>query len=109
MSWSTPSNSGPGSSVSAIRGWRRPSNPCGVAISSWSDGLAGQVAVALMVGAGPGHALGPELTLKPVLAELGACCPTRGLYLLESQCADPEAFAPWLERARPRLESLLGH
>ena len=37
-----------------------------------SNGLSGVVAVPLMLGAGPGHAMAPELLLKPVLVELGA-------------------------------------
>ena len=40
-------------------------------------GLRG-VAVPLMLGAGPGHALAPELHLRPLLVELGASVPTRG-------------------------------
>jgi FMN reductase len=39
--------------------------------------LAGVVAVPLMLGGGPTHALAPELLLKPVLVELGATTPTR--------------------------------
>jgi FMN reductase len=71
-----------------------------------TDGLAGTVAVPLMLGAGPGHALAPELLLKPVLVELGATCPTKGCYLLESAYADPASFSPWVERAKPILEAL---
>ena len=71
------------------------------------DGLAGVVAVPLMLGAGPGHALAPEVSLKPVLVELGATCPTRGLYLLDSDYG-PAALAPWLAAARPQVERSLG-
>lgn len=46
-----------------------------------SPGLAGVVVVPVMLGAGPGHALAPELFLKPVLVELGAIAPAPGLYL----------------------------
>lgn len=66
-----------------------------------SNGLAGIVAFPLMLGAGPGHQLAPELVLKPVLVELGAICPTRGLYLLDSAFTDPAALGPWLATARP--------
>src|SRR6266545_5776040 len=55
-----------------------------------TDGLAGVVAVPVMLGAGPGHALAPELLLKPVLVELGATCPTKGLYVLETEYANPD-------------------
>jgi FMN reductase len=65
--------------------------------------LAGVVAVPLMLGGGPGHALAPELLLKPVLVELGATAPTRGLYLLDRSWDDPEALDPWLAAARPQV------
>jgi FMN reductase len=38
--------------------------------------------------------------LKPVLVELGATCPVRGLYLLESDYIDPPGIEEWLEEAR---------
>ena len=50
-----------------------------------NDGLAGTRAVPVMVGAGPLHALAPEVHLRPLLVELGASVPTRGLYVLDSQ------------------------
>ncbi|WP_239451917.1 hypothetical protein [Frondihabitans sp. PAMC 28766] len=34
--------------------------------------------------------------LKPVLVELGATCPTQGLYLNENAYAEPDAYAGWL-------------
>ena len=73
-----------------------------------SDGLAGVVAVPLMLGAGPGHALAPEVFLKPVLVELGATCPTRALYLLETSYAEPASLDPWLRTARPKLLEAMG-
>ena len=68
-----------------------------------TGGLAGVTAVPMMLGAGPGHALAPEFTLRPVLTELGASCPTRSLYLLDSMSDDPGAIAAWLEGALPLL------
>lgn len=65
-----------------------------------SGGLAGVVAVPLMLGAGQGHALAPELHLKPVLAELGASTPTRALYLPDSSYDDPAILDPWLDAWR---------
>jgi FMN reductase len=62
--------------------------------------LEGVTAVALMLGAGPGHALAPELTLKPVLSELGASTPTRGLYLLDSEWQESDELRRWLSAAR---------
>jgi FMN reductase len=73
-----------------------------------TDGLAGVVAVPLMLGAGPGHALAPELLLKPVLVELGASCPTRALYLLDTEYANEAALEPWLSVARPQLMAATG-
>ena len=62
--------------------------------------LAGVTAFVFMLGAGPGHALAPELLLRPVLVELGASCPARSLYLLESVFDDEAAWEPWLSSAR---------
>jgi FMN reductase len=70
-------------------------------------GLSG-VAVPLMLGAGPAHALAPELSLRPLLSELGAVVPVRALYVLDSQYDRPEAYADWLSVARPVLRSFLG-
>jgi FMN reductase len=69
-------------------------------------GLPG-IAVPLMLGAGPAHALAPELTLRPLLAELGAVVPGRALYVLDSSYDDPSAYADWFEATRPRVERLL--
>ena len=69
-------------------------------------GLRGVVAVPLMLGAGPGHALAVETSLRPVLAELGATVPVRGLYLLDADHADPAAYDAWLETSRPVIRAL---
>lgn len=65
--------------------------------------LDGVQAVPLMLGAGPGHALAPELLLKPVLVELGATTPTRGLYLIDREWQDSPALSAWLPTARRQL------
>ncbi|KRF36895.1 NADPH-dependent FMN reductase [Nocardioides sp. Soil805] len=67
------------------------------------EGLAGVVAVPLMLGAAPVHALAPEHGLRPLLVELGASVPTRGLYVLDSQHADPAPYDAWFETAGPLL------
>jgi FMN reductase len=67
-----------------------------------TDGIGG-VAVPLMLGAGPAHALAVETGLRPLLVEIGATVPTRGLYVLDHEHDDPAAYAPWLAAARPRL------
>lgn len=71
-----------------------------------TDGLRG-VAVPLMLGAGPGHAMAPELTLRPVLTEIGGLVPGKGLYVVDSAHADPEAYRHWLDLARPAITALL--
>lgn len=70
------------------------------------QGLTG-VAVPLMLGAGPAHALAPELTLRPVLTEIGAIVPVRGLYVLDSDYDDPAAYDAWLRASRPAVTALL--
>jgi FMN reductase len=70
------------------------------------SGLRG-VAIPLMLGAGPAHALAPELTLRPLLTELGGIVPTRALYVLDAQHDQPRAYADWLAVARPAVSALL--
>lgn len=70
-----------------------------------SNALSGVVAVPLMLGAGPGHALAAEVHLKPVLAELGASTPTRALYLLDTAYEDPAVLDPWLDTWRGPVEA----
>jgi FMN reductase len=65
-----------------------------------SGGLSGLVAFPMMLGGAWQHALAPEVFLKPVLVELGATCPVRGLYLLDSDYQSPEGLDAWLESAR---------
>ncbi len=42
----------------------------------------------------------PELTLRPVLTEIGGSVPVRGLYVVDSAYDDPAAYEPWLAAAR---------
>ncbi|SOD71415.1 NAD(P)H-dependent FMN reductase [Jatrophihabitans sp. GAS493] len=65
-----------------------------------SNGLDGVTAFAIMLGAGPQHALAPELLLKPVLVELGASLPSRALYLLDSEWETSAALQPWVDGAQ---------
>jgi FMN reductase len=71
-----------------------------------TDGLSG-IAIPLMLGGGPAHALAPELTLRPVLTEIGGIVPAKGLYVVDSAYDDPEAYAHWLELARPVVTAIL--
>jgi FMN reductase len=68
-----------------------------------TDGLNGQVAFPVMLGAAMGHAMAPDVFLKPVLVELGAVCPARGLYLLETDYTSEAIIDPWVARAKPFL------
>lgn len=53
--------------------------------------LAGVAAVPVLLGGAPNHALAVDVHLTPLLLELGASVPARGLFVLE---ADVESF--WL-------------
>jgi len=70
-------------------------------------GLAGVVAVPLMLGAGPSHFMAPEIHLKPVLVELGAIVPVQGLYLNEKTYGDESATEPWLKQWQSTLLALM--
>ena len=52
--------------------------------------------------------MAPELLLKPVLVELGATCPTRGLYLLDSDYQESELLEEWLTTAEPQVRASTG-
>jgi FMN reductase len=68
-----------------------------------TDALLGVTAFPIMMGAGPAHALAPELLLKPVLSEMGASCPAPGLYLMEQTKDDDPRYVAWLNRAKAAL------
>jgi FMN reductase len=71
--------------------------------------LRGVVAVAVMTGAAPIHALAPEVSLRPLLVELGASLPTRGLYVTEDQFDDlHRVIGAWSDAALPPLRRALG-
>jgi FMN reductase len=71
-------------------------------------GLQGVVCIPLMLGAGPQHALASDLTLKPVLVEIGGICATPGLYQLDSIFADDPALDAWTARWGIVIDSILG-
>lgn len=74
-----------------------------------ADGLAGVVAVPLVVSGSPAHALAGEVHLRPVLVELGAVVPARSLTLTEGQLGDLDpALDAWLARAAEPLRRALG-
>lgn len=68
--------------------------------------LYGTTAVALMLGASPHHALAGELTLKPVLSEIGCSCPTPALFLLDSAWDSSPELDTWIDRSGDVLRSL---
>jgi FMN reductase len=72
-----------------------------------AGGLTGVTAVPLMLGGHWAHGLAPELSLKPVLVELGATAPTKGLFLLDSEFTSGKALDTWLAAARPQLDRTL--
>ncbi|WP_032402584.1 NADPH-dependent FMN reductase [Rhodococcoides fascians] len=61
-------------------------------------GLKNVVAVPLMLGAGPAHAMAPDLFLKHVLVELGAVTPAPGLYLIDSTYTTDSRITDYVTR-----------
>jgi FMN reductase len=50
----------------------------------------------VMLGGSDAHALAPELTLRPVLVEIGASCPAPSLYLIDKEYASSPRLDEWL-------------
>ena len=74
-----------------------------------TTGLSGVTVVPVMVGAGAQHALAVEVHLRPVLVEIGASIPTRGLYVTEDRLDDLSVVIDeWLVEAAPLLRSAVG-
>jgi FMN reductase len=70
-------------------------------LDQFGAGELGQITTfALMLGGSYTHALAPELTLRPVLVEIGASCPAPSLYLLDSEYDTSPDLDKWLEVAR---------
>jgi FMN reductase len=70
-------------------------------LDQFGQGELGQVVTfPVMLGAAYNHALAPELTLRPVLVEVGASCPAPSLYLLDSEYETSPDLDAWLEIAR---------
>jgi len=71
--------------------------------------LLGVTVIPVMVGAGRDHALAVEVHLRPVLVELGASLPTRGLYVTEDQLEVlDDVVGAWMEHAAPSLRAAVG-
>jgi FMN reductase len=74
-----------------------------------TTGLCGVTVVPVMVGAGSRHALAVEVHLRPVLVEIGATVPTRGLYVTEDRLGElNDLVTEWLVEAGPLLRASVG-
>jgi FMN reductase len=74
--------------------------------------LLGVTAIPVMTGGSAHHALAVEVHLRPVLVELGATLPTRGLYVTEGELPETDAvIAAWMQAATPQLRAAVtgGH
>ncbi|WP_246007952.1 hypothetical protein [Gordonia oryzae] len=65
----------------------------------------GPVITAVVVG-NPTPASRTQLTVRPVLTEIGGTIPGRGLYVVDSRHDDPEAYADWLAATAPVVSRL---
>jgi FMN reductase len=62
-----------------------------------TGGLAGTRAVPILLGGAPDHRLAVDVHFTPLLLELGAAVPARGLFVLESEVADfPSRATAWV-------------
>lgn len=66
--------------------------------------MDGTLTIPLMLGASPAHSLAGEYSLKPVLSEIGASCPTPALYLIDSSWQDSPELDEWVTRAQAILQ-----
>lgn len=71
-----------------------------------TNGLASVTAVPILTIGSPTHTLAVEHTLRPLLVELGASVPTRGLAFPASQTDDrAHVIEEWLDGQWPHLSS----
>ncbi|PNP96829.1 NADPH-dependent FMN reductase [Sphingobium sp. SA916] len=70
--------------------------------------LEGVVAIPVMVGGDASHGIDPDFLLKPILVEMGATCPARGLHLVESTNLR-SSLSGWLNASRVLLSSVPTH
>lgn len=74
-----------------------------------NNGLAGLTAIPVMLGAARDHALAVETQFRPVLVELAATTPTKGVYVVDSELDRlEETIDAWWVLAGPPLRALLG-
>lgn len=73
-------------------------------LDQFGQGELGQTTTfPLMLGGALNHALAPELTLRPVLVEIGASCPAPSLYLLDSDYQSSPDLEKWVAVAQRYL------
>ena len=66
--------------------------------------LAGKTAVPVLLGGAPNHQLAVDVHFTPLLLELGAAVPVRGLFVLESDVEGFTSFAAkWAAANAPAL------
>lgn len=71
-----------------------------------NNGLAGVTAIPVMTGGSAHHAMSVDTALRPLLVELGASVPTRGLYFVVSQIDEMAAVVDkWAAENMPLLPS----
>jgi len=72
-----------------------------------AEGLSGVTAIPVMTGADLRHSMGPEVNLRPLLVELGASVPTKGLYFVMSEMDHlDEKVQAWVEVNAASLRSV---
>jgi FMN reductase len=70
--------------------------------------LAGKRAIPILLGGAPNHSLAVDVHFTPLLLELGAAVPARGLFVLEADVpAFPALAADWAARHAPVLAAEL--
>ena len=73
-----------------------------------TNGLASVTAIPLLTIGSPAHTLAVEHTLRPLLVELGASVPTRGIAFAASATDDRrQIVSAWLDVEGPRLAGAL--
>lgn len=72
-----------------------------------ANGLRGVTAIPIMTGGDLTHAMGVDVNLRPLLIELGASLPTKGLYFVTSQMDQmDEVVGAWAAEAAAVLRLL---
>lgn len=74
-----------------------------------ANGLHGVAAVPLLTIGGPQHTLAVETTLRPLLVELGASVPTRGIAFPAGRIDErADIVAEWLDAEWPAIRHAVG-